>query len=56
MTAPHTQERQASFDVDLFAEMLALLEELIDIEGPCPGNWPWAEKVQATIAKARGAA
>lgn len=36
--------------------MLALLEELIDIEGPCPGNASWAAKVLATIAKARGAA
>lgn len=56
MTAPQTQDRQPSVDADLFAEMLALLEELIDIEGPCPGTGGWAAKVRATIAKARGAA
>lgn len=35
-------------------EMLSLLQELIDIEGPQPGTSAWAEKVRATIAKARG--
>ncbi len=34
-------------------ELLALLEELIDIEGPCPGTATWATKVRAAIAKAQ---
>lgn len=34
--------------------MLALLCELIDIEGPCPGNAEWAGKVRAVIAAATG--
>lgn len=33
-------------------DMLALLKELIDIEGPQPGHVMWARKVQAVIAKA----
>ena len=33
-------------------EMLALLQELIDIEGPQPGTSAWAEKVRAVITKA----
>ena len=36
-------------------ELLELLIELVDIEGPCPGNAGWAEKVHAAIAKATGA-
>jgi hypothetical protein len=36
-------------------DMLALLEELIDIEGPQPGHITWANKVKAAIAKAKGA-
>lgn len=32
--------------------MLALLQELIDIEGPQPGTAEWARKVRAVIAKA----
>lgn len=36
-------------------DMLALLTELIDIEGPCPGTATWANKVDAVIAKATGA-
>lgn len=37
-------------------EMLALLQELVDIEGAQPGNQVWAEKVLAAIAKATGVA
>lgn len=33
------------------ADMLALLKELTDIEGPQPGTASWANKVHATIAK-----
>ena len=33
-------------------ELLALLIELIDIEGPQPGHITWANKVKAAIAKA----
>lgn len=33
-------------------EMLALLRELVDIEGPCPGTAGWAENVHAAIARA----
>lgn len=33
-------------------ELLALLQELIDIEGPQPGHVMWANKVKAAIAKA----
>lgn len=35
-------------------EMLSLLQELIDIEGPQPGTSAWAKKVQDLIAKATG--
>lgn len=35
-------------------ELLALLVELVDIEGPCPGTVSWATKVHAAIAKATG--
>lgn len=35
-------------------DMLALLRELIDIEGPQPGTSAWAKKVQDLIAKATG--
>lgn len=38
------------------ARMLALLQELIDIEGPQPGHVGWYLNVQAVIAKATGAA
>jgi len=33
-------------------ELLELLKELIDIEGPQPGHIEWANKVKAAIAKA----
>lgn len=33
-------------------DMLALLQELIDIEGPQPGHVMWFENVKAVIAKA----
>ena len=35
-------------------DLLALLEKLIDIEGPQPGTGEWANEVQAAIKKARG--
>lgn len=35
-------------------EMLAALEELLDIEGPQPGTAAWADKTRALIAKAKG--
>ena len=35
-------------------DLLALLKELIDIEGPQPGTAAWADKVRAAIAKAEG--
>ena len=37
-------------------DMLALLQELIDIEGPQPGTADWAKKVDAVSAKATGRA
>lgn len=37
-------------------EMLALLQELVDIEGAQPGTQAWAEKVLAVIDKATGSA
>jgi hypothetical protein len=33
-------------------EMLSLLKELIDIEGPQPGTSEWAKKVRGVIAQA----
>lgn len=33
-------------------DMFDLLTELVDIEGPCPGNAAWYAKVQAVLAKA----
>lgn len=33
-------------------DMFDLLTELIDLEGPCPGNAEWYAKVQAVLAKA----
>lgn len=33
-------------------ELIALLTELIDIEGPQPGTAKWATKVRAALAKA----
>lgn len=35
-------------------EMFALLQELIDMEGPQPGNVTWAQKVQKLIAEVEG--
>jgi hypothetical protein len=35
-------------------DLLALLVELVDIEGPCPGTASWASKVHAVIAQATG--
>lgn len=32
-------------------ELAGLLAELIDIEGPCPGNAEWATKVRAALRK-----
>jgi len=36
----------------LETELVALLRELIDIEGPQPGTSAWAAKVRATLKKA----
>lgn len=33
-------------------DLLALLQELIDIEGPQPGHIDWANKVKSAIEKA----
>lgn len=35
-------------------ELVGLLRELIDIEGPQPGTSIWAAKVRAALAKAEG--
>lgn len=35
-------------------ELLQLLQELVDIEGPQPGTAAWADKVRAAIAKVTG--
>jgi hypothetical protein len=40
-------------DGELVNEMAALLAELIDIEGPCPGTATWAEKVRALLTRIR---
>lgn len=54
---PFGEERDANgLVLAASTEMLALLQELIDIEGPQPGTSAWAEKTRATIAKAMGAA
>lgn len=37
-------------------ELLTLLEELIDIEGPQPGTTSWAQRVQATISRIKSGA
>jgi len=47
----------AASSVDLIAaapDLLALLEELVDIEGPQPGHVEWYGRVVAAIAKAKG--
>lgn len=36
-------------------DLLAVLQELIEIEGPQPGTAAWADKARAAIAKATGA-
>lgn len=46
-------------DVRLIAaapDLLAVLMELTDIEGPLPGNQAWHTRAMAAIAKATGAA
>jgi len=35
-------------------ELIDLLKELIDIEGPQPGTGGWAAKVRAAIEKTEG--
>lgn len=35
-------------------EMLAVLKELLDIEGPCPGTAAWATRARAIIANIEG--
>lgn len=48
-------ERKANARLIVTApDLLTLLQELIDIEGPQPGSSAWAVKVQAAIAKATG--
>lgn len=58
---PHGDEIVAGYmtegDAHLYAaapDMLALLKELIDIEGPQPGTAEWARKVNAIISRAEG--
>lgn len=62
-TAPFTAAGLAAYDAKALAnahlfrtapELLALLDELIAIEGPQPGHVEWYRKVVAIIAKARG--
>jgi len=47
----HTSKANARL-IAAAPEMLALLNELIDIEGPQPGTAGWAAKVRAVITKA----
>jgi len=50
---------QASANARLIAaapELLALLIELVDMEGPQPGTSAWGDKARAAIAKATGGA
>lgn len=44
--------RDVSALVEAAPELLELLVELTDIEGPQPGHIEWANKVKAAIAKA----
>lgn len=39
--------REASVRIE---ELENLLQELVDIEGPCPGTGGWAAKVRAALA------
>lgn len=41
-------------EVTYSPEMLALLQELIDIEGRLPGTSEWGDKARALVAKATG--
>ena len=53
----HRTEEEVRATARLIAaapDMLALLQELIDIEGPQPGDRQWADKVFAVLAKALG--
>lgn len=53
----HGDPEKIEADAHLIAaapDMLALLQELIDIEGPQPGTAAWAGKVHAIIIKATG--
>lgn len=57
VTTRYSSIEQAAANANLIAaapEMLALLEWLIDIEGPQPGHAEWATKVQCVISKALG--
>lgn len=54
-----TDNPQSWADARLMAaapDLLAVLQELIDIEGPQPGAAVWADKARAAIAKATGGA
>ena len=35
-------------------ELLAMLKDLVDLEGPQPGNSAWGDRALALIAKAEG--
>lgn len=50
-------EDQMAANANLIAaapDLLALLVELVDIEGPVPGTSAWGDKARAAIAKATG--
>jgi hypothetical protein len=54
---PKRSGQEAKANARLIAtapDLLAVLQELIDIEGPQPGTAAWADKARAAIAKATG--
>lgn len=49
------KEHEAKLRMERHApDMLALLEELVDIEGPQPGTGEWASKTLNLIATIKG--
>lgn len=53
--ARHWPEAEANARLIAAApELLGLLQELIDIEGPQPGTAGWADKARAAIQRATG--
>lgn len=52
--APLARWHEAIRLADQRAELLGLLQELIDIEGPQPGTDGWADKVRSAIIRATG--